>query len=98
MTQLYYTMQKKSQAQAFREVLTSRGIHSLYHFTDRENLESIIRSGGLYSWTSCEKKSISIPKSGGDSLSHLLDSKAGLEDYVRVSFTTRHPMMYVAMN
>lgn len=98
MTQLYYTMQKKSQAQAFREVLTSRGIHSLYHFTDRENLESIIRSGGLYSWASCEKKGISIPKSGGDSLSHLLDSKAGLEDYVRVSFTTRHPMMYVAMN
>lgn len=31
-------------------------------------------------------------------LSHQLDSQVGLSDYVRISFTTQHLMMYVAMN
>ena len=46
-------------------------------------------------------KGISIPKPGGGgpgSLSWGLDSRKGLEKYVRVSFTRNHPMMYVAMN
>ena len=77
--------------------MDEHGITKLYHFTDRDNLESIIKNGGLYSWMDCERKGIKIAKPGGGSMSRQLDSGRNLEDYVRVSFTTQHPMMYVAM-
>lgn len=90
-------MDKKSNWQEFKAVLDEHRITKLYHFTDRDNLESIIKNGGLYSWMDCERKGIKINKPGGSSASRQLDSSRNLEDYVRVSFTTQHPMMYVAM-
>jgi len=38
--------------------LNFRGIYKFYHFTDIENLESIIRYGGLYSWYGLERQNI----------------------------------------
>ena len=70
----------------------------LVYFTDRDNLKSIIDNGGLYSWADCEAKGIQIPKPGGGDLSKSLDRRDNLQNYVRVSFVTEHPMMYVAMN
>jgi len=90
-------MDKKSNWQEFKAVLDEHKIVKLYHFTDRDNLESIIKNGGLYSWMDCERKGIKINKPGGSPVSRQLDSGRNLEDYVRVSFTTQHPMMYVAM-
>ena len=90
-------MEKKSNWQEFKAVLDEHKIVKLYHFTDRDNLESIIKNGGLYSWMDCERKGIKIIKPGGSPVSRQLDSGRNLEDYVRVSFTTQHPMMYVAM-
>ena len=90
-------MEKKSNWQEFNAILDQHKIVKLYHFTDRDNLESIIKNGGLYSWMDCERKGIKIPKPGGGIISRQLDSGRNLEDYVRVSFTTQHPMMYVAM-
>ena len=90
-------MEKKSNWQEYKTVLDEQKIAKLYHFTDRDNLESIIKNGGLYSWMDCERKGIKIVKPGGGSLSRQLDSGRNLEDYVRVSFTTQHPMMFVAM-
>lgn len=90
-------MEKKNNWQEFQAVLDEHKIVKLYHFTDRENLESIIKNGGLYSWGDCEDKGISIAKPGGGLLSRDLDRRDGLQHYVRVSFTTQHPMMYVAM-
>lgn len=90
-------MEKKSNWQDFKEVLDQYGIKKLYHFTDRDNLESIIQNGGLYSWGDCEDKDIKIAKPGGGLLSRDLDRRDNLQHYVRVSFTTQHPMMYVAM-
>ncbi len=90
-------MDKKSNWQEFKTVLDEHRITKLYHFTDRDNLESIIKNGGLYSWMDCERKGIKINKPGGSTASRQLDSSRNLEDYVRVSFTTQHPMMYVAM-
>ena len=90
-------MDKKSNWQEFKAVMDEHRITKLYHFTDRDNLESIIKNGGLYSWMDCERKGIKIAKPGGGSMSRQLDSGRNLEDYVRVSFTTQHPMMYVAM-
>lgn len=82
----------------FKQVLLANDIDVLYHFTDRANLESIAINGGLYSWKSCEKKGIKIAKAGGVGFGRDLDSKYGLEDYVRLSFTKEHPMMYSAIN
>ena len=90
-------MEKKSNWQDFKAVLDENKIERLYHFTDRDNLESIIKNGGLYSWGDCEEKGIRIAKPGGGLLSRDLDRRDNLQHYVRVSFTKQHPMMYVAM-
>lgn len=91
-------MEKKVNWQEFKRILDEQHITKLYHFTDRDNLESIIKNGGLYSWSDCEERNIVISKPGGGDLSRSLDRKDGLQHYVRVSFTRQHPMMYVAMN
>jgi len=91
-------MEMKSNRQEFKALLDEHKITKLYHFTDRENLESIIRNGGLHSWADCEAKGIKIARPGGGQLSRDLDRRDGLQHYVRVSFVTQHPMMYVAMN
>ena len=88
----------KKNYQAYLDVLSQHGITKLYHFTDRENLESIIANGGLYSWRDAEDKGIVIKRPGGSMTSKSLDSRYHLERYVRTSFTRNHPMMYVAMN
>ncbi|MBP5419903.1 MAG: DUF4433 domain-containing protein [Bacteroidales bacterium] len=91
-------MEKKSNWQEYKSVLNQHSIEKLYHFTDRDNLESIIKNGGLHSWGDCEAKGITIAKPGGGQLSRDLDTRDHLQHYVRVSFTKQHPMMYVAMN
>lgn len=91
-------MNKKTNWQELKNIIEENGVKTLYHFTDRDNLESIIRNGGLYSWADCEEKGISISKPGGGNLSRSLDARDGLQHYVRVSFVKDHPMMFVAMN
>lgn len=91
-------MEKKNNWQAYQAIIEQQGIRKLYHFTDRDNLQSIIQHGGLYSWADCEEKGITIAKPGGSDGSRSLDARDGLQHYVRVSFVTQHPMMYVAMN
>ena len=41
-------MEKKSNWQLFQNLLVRNNIKKLYHFTDRENLDSIIQHGGLW--------------------------------------------------
>lgn len=53
-------MEKKTNWQEYKAILEQHGIKKLYHFTDRDNLESIIRNGGLYSWADCDSKGIKI--------------------------------------
>lgn len=94
-------MNKKNNWLEIKSILDRNNIRTLYHFTDRSNLTNIVKNGGLYSWNDCLKKGITIPRPGGggpDSLSWALDAKNGLENYVRVSFTKHHPMMFVALN
>ena len=68
-------MEKKSNWQEYKTLLEQQDISKLYHFTDRDNLESIIKNGGLYSWADCEQKGITISKPGGGMLSRQLDSR-----------------------
>lgn len=80
----------------FEKIIEENRIYKLYHFTDEQNLESIIKNKGLYSWNDCLNKNIEIIKPGGNQLSRDLDRRSGLENYVRLSFNRNHPMMYVA--
>lgn len=91
-------MAYKNNYDEFKKLIEQHHITTLYHFTDRENLESIINNGGLYSWADCEQKGISISKPGGSMDSRDLDRRDILQNFVRVSFVREHPMMYVAMN
>lgn len=91
-------MAYKNNYDEFKKLIEQHHITTLYHFTDRENLESIIKNGGLYSWADCEQKGISISKPGGSLDSRNLDKRDNLHNFVRVSFVREHPMMYVAMN
>lgn len=91
-------MAYKNNYDEFKKLIEQHHITTLYHFTDRENLESIINNGGLYSWADCEQKGISISKPGGSMDSRDLDRRDNLQNFVRVSFVREHPMMYVAMN
>lgn len=85
---------QKANAWEFRNYLSSNGIKFFYHFTDRRNLDSIRKNGGLYSWYYCENHGISIPFPGGGEQSRNLDRWHGLQDYVRLSFCDDHPMAY----
>lgn len=86
--------EKKDNAQAYINYLKSHNVTCFYHFTDENNLPSIKRLGGLYSWYYCENNGIKIPNAGGDNLSRDLDRRQSLEDYVRLSFCSDHPMAY----
>lgn len=78
-------MRRRRNYKLFKELLGKYDIQKFYHFTDKSNIPSIIENGGLFSWASCENNHIKIARSGGSELSRLLDTKSGVEDYVRIS-------------
>src|SRR4051812_35243323 len=75
--------------------LRDKGILSLFHFTDVSNLESISKTG-LLTWKSLEEMKISAQLSSSE-LSHKLHTEKGLASFVRLSFSKKHPMVYVAL-
>lgn len=79
----------------FQNILVENKIVKFYHFTDRENIPSI-KKFGLCAWGYCKQMNIEISKAGGSEGSRSLDTRDNLQNYVRVSFTKQHPMMYVA--
>lgn len=87
-------LSKKANWRDFQRVLQQNKITKFYHFTDKLNIKSIKNSNGLYSWHYADSNGITIASPGGDSLSRDLDTRYGLQDYVRVSFCSRHPMQY----
>lgn len=90
-------MNRRKDYREFKQVLEKYNISRFYHFTDRENVDSIIRNGGLFSYGDCIKQGIHISRPGGSELSHELDEKENLQNYVRVSICKKHPMMYYAI-
>ena len=84
----------KPNASAIQQYLHNAGVSYFYHFTDRRNLASIRKCGGLFSWKYCEQHSIIIPYTGGSDFSRSLDRSHGLADYVRLSFCDDHPMAF----
>ena len=86
--------EKKKDADKILTDLESNDIKWLYHFTDRSNLESIRKYGGLLSWEYCQNHGIIIPKPGGNLDSREYDKQSNLQDYVRLSFCIYHPMSF----
>ncbi len=84
---------RNSSSNSAAEYLRKRGIGCLWHFTAASNLDSI-RDNGLYSWVSCKRNGIDVSVYGGDEISHRLDRRYGLEDYVRMSLCSDHPMCF----
>lgn len=83
----------KSDKDKILEYLKSNGIEYFYHFTEEDNLVNIRKSRGLYSQRECLSNSI-FPKTSGE-MRHLRnkDAEFFLEDYVRLSFCKRHPLI-----
>lgn len=77
-------------------ILKRNNVVSFYHFTDESNIESIKKSGGLYSNSELLKKNIS-PRYASSSDSRSIDESTGLDKFVRLSLTRSHPMMHTAM-
>ena len=89
------TEKKEPHCKSIR-TLHDNGVKSLFHFTDVSNLESISKHG-LLTWKKLGEQQIDS-KMNSSALSHRLDTKAGLVDFVRLSFCKKHPMMYVALS
>lgn len=84
----------KKQRAKISTYLQDNDITCFYHFTSRENIESIKKHGGLYSWYYLDKHKIKIPHPGGSIDSRRADLRKYLADYVRLSFCEEHPMAY----
>ena len=80
------------------DLLLDNRVTKLYHFTDRSNLASIRKMGGLFSWEYMLLNNVDIPRPGSSQLSRMLDQRYGLQNYVRTSFCKDHPMMHIALN
>lgn len=89
-----YEVEYKSNTEQILRLLRNKNIRYLYHFTSAENIPSIKKNKGLYSWDYMDRHGINIPVAGGDSMSRSLDMKYNLQDYVRLSFCQDHPMAY----
>ena len=64
--------------------LRELGIESLYHITDKDNIPSILKERGLFSWQKSVDDGINISRPGGNVVSHRLEAKH-----------PRHPNRYV---
>jgi len=89
---------KKFNWRNFQKILHENGIAGFYHFTDRSNLKSIKKNGGLFSWYYCDLNRIEISMPGGNLGSRQNDTINGKKDFVRVAFNKEHPMLFIAQS
>ena len=76
-----------------RKYLADNGIAHFYHFTERENIENIKRNGGICSLKYCLLNAIEVRTKGDMTLLRDKDAYYQLEDYARLSFCERHPLI-----
>ena len=86
----------KTDSKRLKNTLEENNVSKLYHFTDITNLKSIFDKGGLYSWSFLKNKTVRNTFASTN-LSKELDSRRGLENYVRLSFNSTQPMMHKAI-
>lgn len=78
-----------------RDALKKYNVDSLWHFTDKRNVESI-REYGLLSWAELQRKGLAPAVPGGNKWSHDADQRSGVDNYVHLSFNQQNPMLYIA--
>ena len=88
---------KSAYENEMRDFFSEKGIESLWHFTDRSNLESIEKYG-LQSLFNIGKKEIPVERFGADTLSHSLDRSKKLDRFVHLAFVDDHPMYHMALS
>lgn len=77
-------------------IKNSKQHRALYHFTDESNLASI-NQHGLLSKTAMRDQGWWPPSAtGGNALSHDLDTRQGIDPYVSLCLTQSHKMKYIA--
>ena len=82
----HYSPSYKSCRNEIIQYLIDNGIKCLYHFTDKDRLNSIIRHGGLLSYKRCLDEAVVMPIRTDMAASRDIDAELGLEDYARLSF------------
>jgi hypothetical protein len=78
-----------------KKTLENYGITSIYHFTDKANLQTIEKYG-LQSLKNICNLNIPVNHFGAEEISHILDERSGLDKYVHLAFIKDHPMYHVA--
>lgn len=83
----------KDEATQINQFLSDNGIKYLYHFTEKENIDNIKKYGGICSLKYCLIHAIEVITKGD--MTVLRDTDAGyeLENYARLSFCERHPLI-----
>ena len=79
-----------------KSIIQKYCVNYIWHFTDRSNLESIKRCGGLLSYRELVSKGIAIASPGGNDWSHDADEIKGVDEYVHLCFCRSHPMLHIA--
>ena len=77
-------------------ILEKYKFDAIWHFTDKANIEPILKNNGLYSFGELQRRGIAIPAPGGNKWSHDADATKGVEEYVHLAFLDDHPMLYAA--
>lgn len=85
----------KTEKEDVRKYLQDNKIKCFYHFTEIDRLKSIIRYGGILSYKRCLDEGIVMPVREDMAISKDIDAKLGLEDYARISFCKRLPLIQV---
>lgn len=88
----------KKDKELIRQYLQHNGIKYFYHFTEKDRLKSIIKHGGLLSYKRCLDEGVVMPVREDMALSKDKDAKLGLEDYARLSFCRRIPLIKTRQN
>lgn len=79
-----------------QSIIDKYRIDAVWHFTDKSNIDSIIKNNGLHSLYNLREKKVIIPSPGGNQWSHDADIYKGVDGYVHLAFLNEHPMLYIA--
>ena len=79
----------KDDAEAILAYFKQNEIFEFYHYTDTRNLNSILQNSGLYSLNEMDRKGFNYEQGS---------ETREMPDYVRMSYTKNHPLMYVSQN
>jgi len=79
----------KDDAEAIVQYFKRNGIYEFYHYTDTRNLNSILQHGGLFSLNKMNARGINYQQ-GSETFE--------MPDYVRLSYSKNHPLLYVSKN